>query len=353
MWTASAPRFIPGPGIDATMSVRIVSQSDVPGLLPMAECVDLMAEVLRTLSCGEAVLPLRTAVWIPDRSGLLGLMPAYLGAPRSMGLKAVSVMPGNHGTDLDSHQGAILLFEVEHGCLLAIIDATSVTQIRTAAVSAAATRILAREDGGDLAILGSGVQASSHLEAMGAVRRLKRVRVWSRNPENARAFAERESRRIGLRIETAADARAAVQGADLICTTTASREPVLRGEWISSGAHINAVGASFATGRELDTAAVARSRLYVDSRESALNEAGDFLIPRSEGAIGDAHIVGEIGEALLDRVPGRRSAEEITLFKSVGLAVEDLAAAHHIHAKALASGAGTSIELGGRRGAGH
>ncbi len=334
------------------MSVRIVSQSEVPGLLPMGECVDLMAEVLRALSRGEAVLPLRTAVWLPDRSGLLGIMPAYLGAPRSMGLKVVSVMPGNHGTDLDSHQGAILLFEVEHGRLLAIIDATSVTQIRTAAVSAAATRLLAREDAGDLAMLGSGVQASSHLEAMATVRRLRRVRVWSRSSDNARAFAERESRRFGLRVEPVADARVAVQGADLICTTTASREPVLRGEWIAPGAHINAVGACFAAGRELDTAAVVRSRLYVDSRDSALHEAGDFLIPRSEGAIGDAHIVGEIGEALLDRVSGRRSAEEITIFKSLGLAVEDLAAAHLIFGKAIASGAGTSIELGGRRHAG-
>ncbi|MBI4364686.1 MAG: ornithine cyclodeaminase family protein [Candidatus Latescibacteria bacterium] len=332
-----------------SVNVRIISQSEVPRLLPMAECVDLMDEALRTLSRGEAVLPLRSAVWLPDRSGLLGLMPTYLATPPSMGLKVVSVMPGNHGTELDSHQGAILLFEVERGRLLAVIDATSVTRIRTAAASAAATRLLARKDAGDLAILGTGVQASTHLEAMQIVRNLRRVRVWSRSAENARAFAESASRRLGLRIECAADARSAVEGADLICTTTASREPVLRGEWIAAGAHVNAVGASFASGRELDTAAVARARLYVDGRESALHEAGDFLIPRAEGAIGDAHIVGEIGEALLGRAPGRRSDAEITLFKSVGLAVEDLAAAHHIYNRALASGAGASIELGGQR----
>jgi len=276
-------------------------------------------------------------------------MPAYLGAPRAMGLKAVSVMPGNHGAAYDSHQGGVLLFEVEHGSLLAVIDASSITAIRTAAVSAAATRALAREDAGDLAILGSGVQASSHLEAMRVARPIRRVRVWSRDPAHARAFAERESVRRRAPVEPVTDARAAVLGADLICTTTASREPVLRGDWISPGAHINAVGSSFATGRELDTPAVKRARLYVDRLESALHEAGDFLIPRTEGAIGEDHIVGEVGGVLLGSVAGRRSEEEITLFKSLGLAVEDLAAAHHVYRRALESGAGVAIDLGGRR----
>ncbi len=335
------------------MKTLLISQREVPALLPMKECVDLMAETLRTLSLGNAVLPLRTAMWLPDRSGLLGVMPAYLGSPRSMGLKAVSVMPGNHGTEYDSHQGVVLLFEADHGSLLAVIDGSSITAIRTAAVSAAATALLARENAGNLAILGSGVQASTHLEAMGAVRPLRRVRVWSRDPAHARAFAERESGRCGCFVEPAASAHAAVDGADLICTVTASREPVLEGDWIAAGAHVNAVGASFKEGRELDTRAVARARLYVDRRESALHEAGDFLIPRAEGAIGDDHIVGEIGEALLGRVPGRRSDDEITLFKSLGLGVEDVAAAHHIYAKALKTGAGTAIELGGRRDPGH
>ncbi len=335
------------------MKTLIISQREVPALLPMDACADLMAETLRTLSRGDAVLPLRNLVRIPDGSGLLGLMPAYLGSPRVMGLKAVSVMPGNHGTEYDSHQGVVLLFEVEHGCLLAVIDATSITAIRTAAVSAAATRLLAREDAHDLAILGSGVQAATHLTAMHAARPLRRVRIWSRDPARARAFVERESGRSACRIEQVADARAAVLGADLICTTTASREPVLLGDWIAPGAHINAVGACFPTWRELDTRAVARSRLYVDRRESALHEAGDFLIPKGEGAIGEDHIVGEVGEVLLGRVPGRRSPEEITLFKSLGIAVEDLAAAHHIYRSALERGMGTAIELGGLRDPGH
>ena len=331
------------------MKTLVINQREVPRLLPMKECAERMAETLRTLSRGDAVLPLRTAMWLPDRSGLLGVMPAYLGTPRSMGLKVVSVMPGNHGTPYDSHQGAVLLFEAEHGSLLAVIDGSSVTAIRTAAVSAAATRVLAREDAGDLAILGTGVQASTHLEAMSVARALRRVRVWSRDPAHATAFTKRESGRSPCSIEPCPTARAAVEGADLICTVTASREPVLLGDWIAPGAHVNAVGASFKGARELDTRAVARARLYVDRRESTLHEAGDFLIPREEGAIGDDHIVGEIGEVLLGKVPGRRSAEEVTLFKSLGLGVEDVAAAHLIYENAVRNGAGTAVELGGRR----
>ena len=200
-----------------------------------------------------------------------------------------------------------------------------------------------------MALLGAGVQARTHLGAMHAVRSVRRVRVWSRDPERARAFAAGESRRSACPVEAVADARAAVSGADLICTTTSSREPVLLGDWIAPGAHINAVGACFAAWRELDTRAVVRSRLFVDLRESALHEAGDILIPRAEGAIGEDHIVGELGEALLGTVPGRRTPEEITLFKSLGIAVEDLAAAHAIYRTALERGAGTTLELGGRR----
>lgn len=331
------------------MDVVVVPQADVPALLPMEECVEVMAEALKTLGRGDAVQPLRSMVWLPDKTGLLGLMPAYLGAPRAIGLKVVTVMPGNHGTEFDSHQGAVLLFEADHGSLLSIIDASSITAIRTAAVSGVATRLLARENAGDLAILGSGVQASAHLDAMRAVRKLKRVRVWSKTPENAFAFSKRESGNLGIEVEAMPSAREAVLGADLICTTTSSRDPVLLNEWISPGAHINAVGACFPTSRELDTAAVVRSRLFVDRRESALREAGDFLIPMQEAALGQEHIVGEIGEILLGRLEGRRSADEVTLFKSLGLAVEDLAAAHHIYRKALASRRGVSLDFGGRR----
>jgi ornithine cyclodeaminase len=209
-------------------------------------------------------------------------------------------------------------------------------------VSGVATRALAREDAGDLAILGSGVQAVTHLAAMRAVRPLRRVRVWSRDRGNAERFAAASP----IAVEVMATPRAAVAGADLICTTTAARTPILEGAWLTPGAHINAVGACFATARELDTAAVARARLIVDRRESTLAESGDFLLAKADGAIGDDHIAGELGDVLLGSVAGRRAGDELTLFKSLGIAVEDLAAAHHIYTQALATGAGASVPLG-------
>jgi alanine dehydrogenase len=330
------------------MTVLLISQEQVPALLPMRECIDLMATALGALASGDAILPLRQVIALPG-GGAFASMPGYLGDPASIGIKVITVFPGNHGTALDSHQGAVLLFEAEHGSLVAIIDASSITAIRTAAVSGLATRLLAPPDASEVAVLGTGVQAERHIEAMTQVRPVKRVRVWSRDSVRARAFAERCTMRVGLPVEAAASARDAVEGAQIICTTTASREPVLRGEWIASGTHINAVGASVRAARELDTDAVARARLYVDRRESALAEAGDFLIPRSEGAIGDDHIVGELGELVLGRVTGRQSPTEITLFKSLGLAVEDVASARYIYEKAAAGNVGTQVELGGRR----
>ena len=327
--------------------VLIVNQREVPRLLPMGPCIDAMASALAALARGEAAMPLRQIVWIPDRSGALGLMPSRL--TPSLGVKAVTFFPSNEGTELDSHQGAVLLFEAERGRLLAIIDATSVTAIRTAAVSAVATRRLAREDAGVLALVGSGVQARTHLEAMRLVRPLRSVRVASQTLERARAFARRESARLGIPIAACGSVAEAVAGADIVCTVTSSRLPVLRGEWLAPGAHVNAVGSSVASARELDTAAVVRSRLFVDRRESAMAEAGDFLIPRDEGAVTDAHILGELGELEIGMVAGRTAPDQITLFKSVGLAIEDLAAARQIFAAARDAGIGTFVEFGGGR----
>jgi ornithine cyclodeaminase len=233
--------------------------------------------------------------------------------------------------------------------LLAIVDATSITAIRTAAVSAVATKLLARDDANDLAILGSGTQARTHLEAMLLARPIRRVRVWSQHPENATRFAERESQRHSIKVEVMPDARTAVAGADIICTTTSATQPVLLGEWLTAGAHINAVGSSVPFTRELDTAAIVRAHLFVDRRESTLNEAGDFLFPKKEGAINDEHIRGELGEILLGKIKGRELSEEITLFKSLGLAIEDLASAQYIYTQAQAKGIGTWLPLGGSR----
>jgi alanine dehydrogenase len=331
------------------MKVLIVNQSEVRRLLPMDECIDTMAEALAAVARGEAILPLRPILWLPERVGALAMMPGYLANIDAVGLKVITVFPGNHGTKYDSHQGAVLLFETTHGQLLALMDASAITAIRTAAVSGVATRLLARGDAQSLAILGSGVQAKTHLAAMMQSRSITSVRVWSRDAGHAQQFAQRESLRHGIPITPTPTVQEAVAEAGIICTTTAAREPILRGEWIAPGTHVNAVGASVPAARELDTAAVAGARLYVDRRESTLNEAGDFLLPKKEGAIGDDHIVGEIGELLLGNVEGRRTSDEITLFKSLGLAVEDLAAASHIYKKAIAVNAGVLVELGGER----
>lgn len=329
----------------------VLDRQDVARLLPMRECVDVMADALATVARGDAVLPLRPMIRLPNSPNIFALMPAYLGEPRSVGVKVLTVFPVNHGTPIDAHQGAVLLFEADHGRLLAILDATTVTAIRTAAVSAVATRLLAREDASDLAILGAGTQGHMHLEAMTVVRPIRRVRVWSRTAEHARALARLARDRFELEATVCPVPEEAVRGAAIVCTTTASATPLVEGDWFAPGAHINAVGACIPTTRELATDAVRRARLYVDRRESALAEPGDILIPLAEGAIQKDHIVAEIGELLL---PGgerlrRRSSDEITLFKSLGLAVEDLAAAHHVYQKARASGTGTWLSLGGAR----
>jgi ornithine cyclodeaminase len=315
----------------------------------MPECVDLMAEALRRLALGDAAQPLRSVVRLPGRTALLATMPAYLGSPATVGVKVITVVPGNHGTPLDSHQGAVLLFDVESGSLIAAVDATSITGIRTAAVSGAATRVLARAGAATLAILGSGVQASAHLAAMRAIRPIESVRVWSRDRARAGAFAAREQARHGIPIEAPSTALEAVRGAAIVCVATSAAAPVLLGEWLEPGMHVNAVGACVPDSRELDTAAVARARLFVDRRESALSEAGDILIPIREGAIGPDHIVAEIGEVFADRAVGRRSEKEITVFKSLGLAVEDLAAARRVYEAAVRAGVGATVSLGGAR----
>ena len=331
------------------MEVLVVSQREVPALLPMAECMDAMAQALAALARGEAIMPLRTVVWMPDRTGAMASMPSIIPSERTMAIKVITVFPGNLGTEFDSHQGAVLLFESEQGRLLAVIDATEITAIRTAAVSGVATRLLAKADAGDLAILGSGTQARTHLEAMALVRPLRRVRVWSRNRDHAEGFADEGRRRHGIVVEVAGSAREAVEEADVVCTTTSSPLPILQGQWLAPGCHVNAIGAVGPVNRELDTDAIVRARLFVDRRESAVNEAGEFVQSRDEGAIGEDHIAGELGELVAGEVDGRRSDDEITVFRGVGLAVEDLAAARTIHARAVATGSGTRVELGGTR----
>ena len=340
--------WVPVPTSTKSMKTLIVGHDDARRLLPMSECIDVMEDLFKTLARGEAVLPLRQIIVQPDKKGMFGAMPAYLGSPRAIGGKFITVFNGNRDTRFESHQGAVLLFECENGRLLAVVDATAVTNIRTAAASGAATRVLARNDATDLAILGSGAQASAHLAAMRAVRGITKVRVWSRNQEHARRFAAAESSRE-LPVEVMPSAEEAVSKADLICTTTAAIDPILKGEWISPGTHVNAVGASIPGYRELDSQAMVMSILYTDRRESLFNEADDFLMPLREGAINENHLRGEIGEVLVGKVDGRTSDAEVTLFKSHGLAAEDLAAAYHIYVKAEEKRLGMWVDFSGER----
>lgn len=340
----------------AHFQTLIVSDREVGELLAMAECIEVMDLALRTLAVGDALLPLRQVVSLPGTRNLFALMPGQIGSgpgaasgPAALGAKVITVFPGNEATPLDSHLGVVLLFDAGSGRLLAILDASSVTAIRTAAVSGVATRTLANPDAGDLALLGSGAQAMTHLEAMGAVRPLRRVRVWSRSPDRCARFALAAHRKLGVTVEPMPDVESCVHGADLICTVTASREPVLEGRWIADGAHVNAVGAALPTARELDTEAIRRARLFVDRRESAMAEAGDVLIPLAEGAITGDHLLGEVGDVLLGAIPGRVARPDVTVFKSLGLAIEDLAAARYVHEKAVAQNVGTWIALGGLR----
>jgi ornithine cyclodeaminase len=327
--------------------VIVLSQREVTALLSMRDCVEVMSRTLAALARGEATLPLRTVFGLPGDKRFFALMPAYVQSPESVGAKVITVYPGNHGTHLDSHQGAVLLFDATTGSLQALLDATAITSIRTAAVSALATRHLAREDADDLAILGSGVQARTHLEAIPLVRRIRRVRLWSRDGDRARALAKSMS--ATLPIEVMPTARDAVRGATIICTVTSATEPVLLGDWVAAGAHVNAVGASQPRAREVDSALVTRSRLFVDRRESALKEPGDLLVPIAEGAITADHIVAELGEVVAGMRRGRESGDEVTLFKSLGLAVEDVAAARFVYSAALQKSVGTTVDLGGTR----
>ena len=324
--------------------MRILSGADVRRLAPMGEAIELMARVMVQVSAGEAINPLRSVTALPGGKGRLGLMPGAL-PDAGFGLKALSLFPDNPAAGLSSHLGVILLFEPEHGRPVAIVDAAEATAIRTAAVSGLATRLLARQDAGDLAILGSGEQAASHLAAMASVRPLRRVRVWSRNAAHAEAFAAREGERHGLRIEAAPDVEAAVKGADLICAVTAAREPILRGPWAAAGAHVNAVGASTPNAAEVDADLVQAARFFVDFRPSAEAEAGEYLMAKASRAIGPDHIAGEIGEVAAGRVAGRRTPEEITLFKSLGIAAEDIAFARFLLDRAEAQGAGQTVEI--------
>lgn len=327
------------------MQIRVLRGSEVRKLLPMAECIDLLQKTMIAVSEGRVVLPLRSILAMPGDRGMMGIMPGYLAEPECFGVKLVSLIPRNKPPQYSSHLGLVLLFEAEHGQPVALLDAAEITAIRTAAASGLATRLLARADAGDLALLGAGEQARSHLEAMLCVRKLRRIRVWARDADKAKLFAATAGARHGIAIEISATVREAVTGADIICTTTKAREPLLQGDWLAPGAHLNVVGSSIAAAAEIDTTAVAKARFFVDCRNSTVNEGGEYLRALRAGVITAEHILAEIGEVANGSKEGRRSPLEVTLYKSLGIAPQDLAAAHYVWQKARAAGIGQVIDF--------
>jgi ornithine cyclodeaminase len=327
------------------VEIRILRAADVQALLPMAECIELMHRTMIAVSAGRVVLPLRSVLVMPGELGMLGNMPGYLAEPQCFGVKLISLIPRNKPPHYSSHLGLVLLFEVEHGQPVALLDAAEVTAIRTAAASGLATRLLARPDACDLALLGAGEQARSHLESMLVVRKLRRIRVWARDREKAAAFALSASAKHNVTIELADTPREAVTAADIICTVTKAREPILSNAWIAPGAHLNVVGSSVATAAEIDTATVVRSRFFVDYRSSTITEGGEYLRALRVGAITPEHIRAEIGEVANGSKVGRTSAEEVTLYKSLGIAPQDLAAAHFVLQRAREQGVGQVIDF--------
>jgi ornithine cyclodeaminase/alanine dehydrogenase-like protein (mu-crystallin family) len=309
------------------VSLLVLGDRDVRECLPMAECVEAMERVLAGLARGELYQPLRPVFRPPGAPGLIGLMPAHrTSAPPFYALKEIVITPSNPAErGLDAHQGGVLLHDGETGELVALLNASPITEVRTAAVSAVATRALARKDAAVVAVLGTGVQSRSHVEAMRHVLPEAEIRVWSRRDEPT---PER-----------------ALAGADVVCTCTTAAQPIVRREWLGPGAHVNAVGSSIPTTRELDAETVSAATVFVDRRESAQNEAGDLLLAIADGAFSFDRIAAELGDVLVGSHPGRTSPEELTLFKSLGLGVEDLAAAELVVRNARERGLGVEVDF--------
>jgi ornithine cyclodeaminase/alanine dehydrogenase-like protein (mu-crystallin family) len=324
--------------------IRVIGAELVRELFDMDGAISAMREAFLAVSTGRAQQPIRSMVTAEGVDGILGWMPGAFAAPEPMlGIKVVSIFPGNFGGTLGTHQGAILVFDPKDGRLRAVIDAREVTVIRTAAASAVATDALARVDSRRLTLLGYGEQAVSHLEAIRHIRPISNVVVWGRSPERAQAFAAEQRTKTGLAVQVATSVEAACAGADIVCTLTAAKEPVLQSRWIAPGTHVNAVGSSTPAHAEIDNDLVARARVFVDYALSAQALSGELKRARDAGAIGPGHVAGEVGQVLAGGLAGRTSGEQVTLFKSLGMAAEDLTSAKLILARAEARDVGTKV----------
>lgn len=323
----------------------VLTETEVRAVLPMPDLIEAMRSALVQFSAGHAQQPLRTVLEVGENKSFVGVMPATLADPAAVGTKLVTVFASNRDAGLPSHLATIVLLNPNTGALLSILDGRYITEARTAAVSALSVDILARPKARTLAILGSGVQARSHFEAIGCVRPCDVVRVWSPNAERRNAFTDGLRPLTTASVTASPSAREAVQDADIIVVATAAQTPVLRSDWVADGTHICAVGACRPTHREMDGPLVARARTFVDSRAGAMAEAGDIVMAIAEGAITREHIAGELGELAAGRVSGRQGERQVTLFKSLGMAVEDVAAAHLAFSRATARGLGTEIAV--------
>ena len=327
-----------------TPTLIILDRDDVRRHLTIERCIPLMREAALAISSGAARLPLRSVVPLAGERKF-GIMPGVLGEDAPFGAKLVSVYPDNFARGQQSHQGVVTLFDPATGAPVCIAHAGEVTRVRTAAASAIASDVLARAGASHLALLGYGEQAGAHLQAIAAIRRLTRVTVWGRSPERAQAFAAEAAARTGLAVEACATARDAVAEADIVCTVTHARDPILEAAWLRPGTHVNAVGASTPDSAEIDSALVAAARLFVDHRESAQRQGGEILRAKAAGLVGDDCIAGELGEVLIGRVPGRTGDSEITLYKSLGNVAQDLASTAWLEAAARAEGFGTRLSF--------
>jgi ornithine cyclodeaminase/alanine dehydrogenase-like protein (mu-crystallin family) len=315
------------------MEPRFINKEKIIALLPMQECIAVMEEMFRSLAEGTVQQPLRSVMWLPDKKGLLGMMPGYAASTGMMGIKVITVFHGNRNEGYPSHQGVVILFDAKYGEPAMIFDAGEITAIRTAAASAVATRLLANREAETLAIIGSGVQAEKHIEAISCVRKIKQINICSRQQQNAESLSDKVRKQYKLDVTVLASVKEAVANADIICTVTSSAQPVLMGEWIRKGTHINAVGSSTPVTRELDTNAILRCSFFTDKYESLFNEGGDFLIPEKEGVITKDNVKAELSEVVTGKKKGRVSNDEITLFKSLGISAEDIFSAWHIYRK--------------------
>jgi len=324
------------------MSLTVINAELVRRLLPMEACIDVMADAMIATSAGAVAIPPRSMIRLNDRGDLFGLMPGSAAGLGNYGAKIISLHPDNPAHGRPAIQGFVALFDATRGAPLALVEGSTITAIRTAAASGLATRLLARDDARSCGIFGSGVQAVTHIDAIRAVRPLERVLVWGRDTAATRAFAADQARRTGLDI-VAADDPGAAAACDIVCTVTGSPVPVLLGDQVQAGAHINLVGAHTLATREADSTLVAKARVYTDLLESLRNEGGDIMIPLSEGAIGEDHIVGEIGRVAAGELGGRVDAADITLYKSLGITAQDLYAARYVFDAAVASGLGEVV----------